>query len=164
MHRPVQGCKQSLRPNETQVSALEAAALCWLDTWTACEACQVPLRWVPNHGKCQKTRMGKRWQASWDDGIQQLGPIAGKKIENITIGRRPWTALESKSPALKHSQQNNHNCRMKKRPNYEVLFAFYHCSQSKCLSLSTHKFEMLAQILKSNISNTSRHLKLQPST
>lgn len=80
--------------------------------------------------------------------------------QNITIGRRPWTALESKSPDLNHSQQNNHKCRRKKRPNYEVLFAFFHCSQSKCLSLSIHKSEMPAQILKFNIANTSRHLKL----
>lgn len=80
--------------------------------------------------------------------------------QNITIGRRPWKALENKNPALNNSQQNNHKCRTRKRPNYAVLFAFYHCSQSKCLSLSIYKFEMPAQILKSNTSNTGRHLKL----
>lgn len=78
--------------------------------------------------------------------------------QNITIGRRPWTALESKSPALKHSQQNNHECRRKKDQIMRYYLFFYHWFQSKCLPLSTHKFEMPAQILKSNISNTSHHL------
>lgn len=78
--------------------------------------------------------------------------------QNTTIGRRPWTALESKSPALNHSQQNNHECRRKKDQIMRYYLFFYHWSQSKCLPLSTHKFEMPAQILKSNISNTSRHL------
>lgn len=44
-----------------------------------------------------------------------LVPLQGKRKQNITIGRSPWTALERKTPAPNHSQQNNHKCRMEKK-------------------------------------------------
>lgn len=84
MHWPMQEHEQRLHPNKTQVPAPEAAALCWLDTRTAHGVRRSPLRRVPNYSECQNARMGKWWQASWDDGLQQLGPIVGKKIENKT--------------------------------------------------------------------------------
>lgn len=113
-------------------------------------------QWVPKRKDGEMMTGFLRW---WLTAARSHCGEKDRK-QNLTIGRRPWKPLENKRPALNHSQQNNHKCRMRKRPNYEVLFAFYHCSQSKCLSLSIHKFEMPAQILKSNISNTSCHLKL----
>lgn len=126
MHPPVQGCKQRLRPTETQVSAPEATALCWLDTRTACEARLSPFEMSAKALRVPKTEDGEmmtgflRW---WYTAARSRCREKDRK-QNITIGRRPCTALESKSPALNHSQQNNHKCRRKKDQimRYYLLF------------------------------------------
>lgn len=156
MHRPMQEREQRLCPNKhrflPQRQLLFAGwthgqlVKCAAALWGECQPQRVP--------KCKDGEMMTgflRWRLT----VAQTHCGEKERKQNKTIGRRPWKALENKSPALNHSQQNNHKCGMRKRPNYALLFAFYHCSQSKCLSLSIYKFEMPAQILKSDISNTS---------
>lgn len=81
--------------------------------------------------ECQTTASAKNPGWGNDDKLPEimvysnLVPLQGKRKQNITIGRSPWTALERKTPAPNHSQQNNHKCRMEKKEQimrYYLLF------------------------------------------